>query len=403
MKRPFIALLLCCICALAVQGGINNTLRAAQEMYAKAKTIADYENARRKFRSAEADVGYVAAEHAKAISEGVRKCDRRIGELTPRLSVNGSSTGIDISFGAAGGTRTLSISTNQGTPYTALLPSWIGVTSISATSVVINCHENKSTSGRSDWFNVCAGGKTVRVNVSQSGASAPRTPAPAAAPQASSDTYLKVDGKTAVSTSFAGTGGTETFYISTDADSWRTWGVPPFCEVTSRSATSFTIRCKPNTESSARTDYMKVKTDNHEVRIDIRQAAGSAGKINRIWVDHNHFQGMQKGMLIHIDFEVDGLRGHTINPVAYFEFSDGSALKDFDGSYRTTDGHVGVGHKSTADYEGTRWKDFKLFMPYNQLHMSRGSFSLQFKVYIYDSTTDKTLVQSDAYGFTFSQ
>ncbi len=53
--------------------------------------------------------------------------------------------------------------------------------------------------------------------------------------------YLTVDNKTAVSTSFSGSGGNETFHVSTDADSWTTWGIPSFCEVTNKTATSFTL------------------------------------------------------------------------------------------------------------------------------------------------------------------
>lgn len=191
--------------------------------------------------------------------------------------------------------------------------------------------------------------------------------------------------------------------ISTDADSWTTWGIPSFCEVTNKTATSFTLKCNPNNTGSERSDYMKVKTGNHEVRIDIKQPSGSGAKINRIWVDHNTFNGGQKGMMIHIDFEVNGLKNHTINPVAYFYYSNGNRLNDYDGYYRTTDGQVSIGDISNADYEGTQWKDFKLFMPYNQLHMGTGSYDLKFQIEIHDKTAGKSLLQSDYQGFTFSR
>lgn len=83
-------------------------------------------------------------------------------------------------------------------------------------------------------------------------------------------TFLTVDSKTAVSTSFSATGGTETFYVKTDADSWETWGIPLWCEIKSKTSSSFTLSCKPNS-GSARNDYMKVKAGGKEVRIDISQ------------------------------------------------------------------------------------------------------------------------------------
>lgn len=82
--------------------------------------------------------------------------------------------------------------------------------------------------------------------------------------------YLTVDGKTKVSTSFSSSGGSETFYVRTDADSWETWGIPTWCEVTNKSATSFTIKCNSNI-GARRTDYMKIKAGGKEVRIDIVQ------------------------------------------------------------------------------------------------------------------------------------
>lgn len=82
--------------------------------------------------------------------------------------------------------------------------------------------------------------------------------------------YLTVDSKTAVSTSFSSSGGSETFYVKTDAGSWETWGVPSWCEITNKTATSFTIKCSYNS-GAKRTDWMKIKAGGKEVRIDITQ------------------------------------------------------------------------------------------------------------------------------------
>lgn len=83
-------------------------------------------------------------------------------------------------------------------------------------------------------------------------------------------TYLTVDSKTAVSTSFSSSGGSETFYVKTDAGSWETWGVPSWCEITNKTETTFTIKCSYNS-GAKRTDWMKIKAGGKEVRIDITQ------------------------------------------------------------------------------------------------------------------------------------
>ncbi|MDO5395703.1 MAG: BACON domain-containing protein [Bacteroidales bacterium] len=525
MKRLVTTILLCCVCAVIGLCGINKTLNAAQRLYQSATTIKNYQDAKNKFISARKDVGYVAAEHEKAIKEGVRKCDRKISELSPRLTVNGSSTSTDVSFSASGGSKTLTISTNKGTPYASSLPSWITVSGSSSSHMTIYCSENTSTSSRSDWFNVNAGNKSVRVNVSQSagreahltitGASFGNTKkdgtiindfgatlyasdirylcpkltynGPATSQtktiyvkifgpngvlelgssskdvgtytysqnitfypgmsntvkisgwgneksssyssgtyrfefywdgseqysaslylhkRAGESGYLTVDNKTSVSASFGASRSSETFYVQTDADSWSTWGVPSWCTITEKTSTSFKIVCDANTTSYPRSDYMKIKAGDKEVRIDITQAAGqvSSATINRIWVDHNTYNWGQIGMTIHIDFSVNGLKNHSICPVAYFYYSNGNKLNDYDGLYRTTEGQVAIeGDKSNADYDGTRWSDYTLFMPYAQLHMAPGSYILQFQIYIKDKTTDKFLVGPESQNFTFSR
>lgn len=85
-----------------------------------------------------------------------------------------------------------------------------------------------------------------------------------------SASYLTVDSKTAVSTTFSASGGSETFYVKTDAESWETWGVPSWCEITDKTATSFTIKCSFNS-GPKRTDWMKIKAGGKEVKIDISQ------------------------------------------------------------------------------------------------------------------------------------
>ena len=85
------------------------------------------------------------------------------------------------------------------------------------------------------------------------------------------DSYLTVDSKTRVSTTFSLNGGTETFYVKTVAGSWEIYDVPSWCNVTKKTETSFTLSCEPNKTGAARTGCIKVKAGDKEVRIDIEQ------------------------------------------------------------------------------------------------------------------------------------
>lgn len=216
---------------------------------------------------------------------------------------------------------------------------------------------------------------------------------------------LTVDSKTAVTASFEGSGGRETFYVSTDADSYETWGVPTWCSVEGKSSTSFTLVCTPNSTGSTRTDYMEVRAGGKKVRIDISQpSAARSGKIEKVWVDHNQWNNGLKGMMVHVKFSVHGMKGREGICALYFSFGDGSKLKDFNNSFRTVDGQVSANDTFTPRYDGSEYADFKIFMPYNELHMQSGSkdVSLRFYVLLYDVLTEEDLAESDYTYFTFS-
>lgn len=509
MKRFLTSIIMLTLCVAVGICGINKTLNAAQSMYQSASTISDYKKAKQKFQSAKTDVGYVAIEHDKAINEGVRKCERKINELSPRLSVNGSSSSTNISFSASGGTQSLSISSNQGAPTASALPSWISVTNVSASSMTISCSTNSNSTSRSDWFNVNAGSKTVRVNVTQSagriaqlsitgatfgntkkdneiidafgstlyasdirylccrlnyngpssseektvyvkvikpngelmtGSSSPSgytysqnvtfeagnsktvgiggwgkdssssyiagtykfeiywngtkqyTASVYLSKRAGESSYLTVDNKTSVSTSFAGTGGSETFYVSTDADSWTTWGIPSWCSVTDKTSTSFKLVCDANTSTSSRSDYMKIKAGDKEVRIDITQnpKPGPTATIENVWVDHNAWNGMVKGMKIHIKLNVSGYKGRTVKYCVFFYQSDNSTkLVNMYGN------HISSSATSTSDYENCTWNDWWIFVPYAQIFgaaNANGRYSFDVEI---QTTSGNLLVRNE--------
>ncbi len=194
--------------------------------------------------------------------------------------------------------------------------------------------------------------------------------------------YLNVDYKTAVSTNFSATGGSESFHVNTDADSWQTWGVPEWCHISNKSTTSFTLTCETNPSSSERKDYMEIRAGEKAVRINIKQAASvPTAKIESVWVDHNQFQNFQKGMIIHVKFTVDNMKGKKGRCVAYFYYANGTALKDWNNRYCTTDGHVSTGEDFTPSYTNSTYHDFRIFMPYDELHATG---ALKFFIQLFD-------------------
>lgn len=225
--------------------------------------------------------------------------------------------------------------------------------------------------------------------------------------QSNEATRLTVNSFTAATTRFKAEADTETYYVSTDADSYETWGVPSWCSITNQTSTSFTLRCERNPSTAERKDYMKVNAGGKTVKIDIIQAGNTNLKsctIGSVWAEHNYWQGGVKGMLIHTKFTIGNMTNRKSVCAAYFQLGNGNALKDFNYLYRSADGQVCVSEAFTPLYQSTVFNDFKLFLPYTELHMNSGTVnaSLRFYILIYDNATEEDLAKSDYVTFTFS-
>ena len=104
------------------------------------------------------------------------------------------------------------------------------------------------------------------------------------------------------------------------------------------------------------------------------------GKFEKVWVDHSVFEDKKKGMRIHAAFDVSNLKGKKCRANVYFYFASGKALKDLNNKFNTTDGNVAMNEEFSPPYENSTYKDFQLFMPYDELHMEAGKSSLKLVV-----------------------
>lgn len=90
-----------------------------------------------------------------------------------------------------------------------------------------------------------------------------------------------------------------------------------------------------------------------------------------IWVDYDVYQDGKKGMRIHVKFGIDNFKGKEAYVAIYFQDKDGNFLKDNNGKYRSDNGNVAVFGSFTPLYDQTDFTDFKLFMPYDELDLTR--------------------------------
>jgi len=129
---------------------------------------------------------------------------------------------------------------------------------------------------------------------------------------------------------------------------------------------------------------------------EINKIKDITAQINGIKIDHNITLSGYKGMVIHVDFNVQNLTSQRGAIVTYFNNWNGDPLCDFDSQYRTDDGHVSVKMDFIPQFDDTNYPDFILFMPYSQLHMAAGNFDLMFQVTIWDmSVIPQKIVNSE--------
>ena len=116
-------------------------------------------------------------------------------------------------------------------------------------------------------------------------------------------------------------------------------------------------------------------------------------------------QNGKRGLRIHSRVGINGLKGKQAEVAAYFHFSSGAKLKDFDGQYDTSDGHVAIHDRVTPSYDSSEWKDFILFMPYDQLHLAKGKHSCKYDIRVWNISGPSAvkLVESDWQAFTYTK
>jgi len=115
----------------------------------------------------------------------------------------------------------------------------------------------------------------------------------------------------------------------------------------------------------------------------------------RMWVDYNVTQGGRKGMLVHLKANVFDMKGQTGYFAFYFQHKDGTKLYTTNRAFRSNDsereGQLVVYYEIAPGFDNTLYEDAKIFMPYDELNLRRGTYDLQMDVDLI--SRDGTLIQ----------
>lgn len=293
------------------------------------------------------------------------------GKSATRLDVSTS----DVEFSANGGSRTIEIYTDGECQISTQPKSWAHAT-INGNSISLSVDENPGTK-RTDYFVIKSGSYTERINISQAGKQA---------------SFLNPS-QTNIYVSHSG--GTRTITVTTDG-TWEFGADPESWIDLSRSGNTITLYISSYSGSSDRSDYFTIKSGNLEKRINITQTADNTprAEVNRVWVEHNiprtgynsvynAYWGWQQVpynyyvMRIHVNFDVDNMKGKTIRVCAFFYDEDGDEMTTSNNQYRAPDGQVTVQKTATPGYKNTNYSDVALEIPTSVMRKGSNKFHIQ--------------------------
>lgn len=125
-------------------------------------------------------------------------------------------------------------------------------------------------------------------------------------------------------------------------------------------------------------------------------------KFDRVWVDYNVTEEGEKGMRIHVKFEVSGMEGVDSYVMAYFQKEDGTNLTTGSSLYGSKDGRVAAKRALKPGYDTTVYKDLDMFIPYSELNLPKGKYNLKIDIDLADD--DENLIQHLTFhNFQFEQ
>ena len=119
--------------------------------------------------------------------------------------------------------------------------------------------------------------------------------------------------------------------------------------------------------------------------------------INKVWFETNAQRDGENGVRVHVDFNAEKVKNHSIRVTAYFYYSDKEKMYGGIKGYKTTDGQVCVGNTVISNYDNSHWKDFRMFIPKRALNLSSGTHSYLVKIKVRDVTQDELITKVHNY------
>jgi hypothetical protein len=101
--------------------------------------------------------------------------------------------------------------------------------------------------------------------------------------------------------------------------------------------------------------------------------------VKRIWVDYDVSEDGRKGMRIHVNFEVNGLKGIDSKIVARVQKENGDYLTS-SSAYSNDSGQLETSFDMKPGFSTTVYEDATMFLPYNEIMVRKGVWTLKLDI-----------------------
>jgi len=103
-------------------------------------------------------------------------------------------------------------------------------------------------------------------------------------------------------------------------------------------------------------------------------------KVNKIWVDYNVTRDGKKGMLVHVNFQVAGMKGVDALLAVRVRKGGDTYLENATAGFSNAEGEFEVTYSLKPGFDPAVYEDATVFIPYGELVLPRGTWNLELDV-----------------------
>src|SRR5215204_1473348 len=130
------------------------------------------------------------------------------------------------------------------------------------------------------------------------------------------------------------------------------------------------------------TPAFALTNENHDLSDDnsSKTSFSPSAAFKNCWIEYNVTENGRKGMRVHVNFEVNGLKGVDAKLVARVKKDNDEFLTSTSPSYSNSSDQLEISYDIKPGYAVTVYEDAPLFLPYSELIIRKGVWDLKLDI-----------------------